>query len=130
MTLVLPAAGSPEAASAGDAGCCGSGRFMPASAERPRTSAGEGGDVGGGTAGTLGEGLRELRSARFLRRRTTTAKNTAAACVCNFRSGSHFHIKRSLDNLLLLGHETAAAYQSYKQVHVAIARYRDMFQHR
>jgi hypothetical protein len=83
----------------GFAGCggCGrageTGRLEPISAERPRTSAGEGGDVGGGTAGTLGDGLSDLLSARFLRRIANMPQTAAArqgvwsTCLQMRRSG-------------------------------------------
>lgn len=70
ITFVLPAfAASGAAGPALAVGLTTRGLFMPASAERPRTSAGDWGDVGGGTAGTLGDGFSDLRSARARRRR-------------------------------------------------------------
>ncbi len=79
MTLVLPAlAASGAARPAVAVGLTTRGLLVPASLERPRTSAGDWGDVGGGTAGTLGDGLSDFRSARARRRRRTRKSASAA----------------------------------------------------
>ncbi len=52
--------------------------LVPASKERPRTSAGDCGEVGGGTAGTLGDGFSDFRSSRARRLRATKNATSAA----------------------------------------------------
>lgn len=84
ITFVLPAfAASGAVGPALAVGLTTRGLFMPTSAERPRTSAGDWGDVGGGTAGTLGDGFSDLRSVRARWRRWM--KHRASAVQSSIR---------------------------------------------
>lgn len=89
MTFVLPAAGAAGGGGEAAAGLVPAvtaaapgavrGLLAPASLERPRASAGDCGEVGGGTAGTLGDGLSDLASSRRRRRRATNTATSAAS---------------------------------------------------